>query len=138
MFAKILLRVFAVVYLARFAIPAMAGASSGGPFGEPWLRDPRAGTLLLDSDIHYWGVTCASIAVLFAVASADVVRHRLAVDIVMAGALAGGVIRTCEVIFVGVLPLPGLVAMVFEYAFPIAWFVSTRSASRSAGTPHSR
>ena len=131
MFPKILLRLFAVVYIARFAVPALIGASAGGPFGEPWLRDPRAGTLLLDSDIHYWGVTCASIAVLFAVASADVVRHRLAVDIVMGGALAGGIIRTAELIFVGTLPLPGLVAMVLEYAFPIAWFLSTRAMRQS-------
>lgn len=126
MLPKILLRIFAVVYIARFAMPALIFASSGGPFGVPWLDDGNKGTLLLDSDIRYWGVTCASIAALFAVASFDVARHRLAVDVIMAGALAGAVIRTTELVFVGVHPLPGVVAMILEYAFPIAWFVSTR------------
>src|SRR4051812_37781201 len=116
MVPKILLRLFALVYIVRFAMPALIGASSGGPFGEPWLHDRQVGTLLLDSDIRYWGVTCASIAAVFAVASFDVVRHRLVVDIIMAGALAGGVIRTIELAFVGVHPLPGLVAMILEYA----------------------
>ena len=126
MFPKVLLRLFALVYIVRFAIPALISASAGGPFGEPWLHDRQMGTLLLDSDIRYWGVTCATIAALFVVASYDVVRYRLAVDIIMGGALAGGVIRTFELIFVGRHPLPGLVAMILEYAFPIAWFLSTR------------
>jgi hypothetical protein len=72
-------------------------------------------------------MTCVSIAALFGVASFDVARHRLAVDIIMAGALAGGFIRTGELMLVGVHPLPGVVAMILEYAFPIAWFLSTRS-----------
>jgi hypothetical protein len=126
MLPKILLRLFAIVYIVRFAVPALISASSGGPFGEPWLHDRHMGTRLLDSDIRYWGVTCASIAALFTVASFDVVRHRLAVDIIMAGSLAGGVIRTVELVFVGAPPLPGLVAMILEYVFPIAWFLSTR------------
>jgi uncharacterized protein DUF4345 len=126
MLPKILLRLFAVVYIARFAVPALIYASSGGPFGVPWLDDGNTGTLLLDSDMRYWGVTCASISALFAVASFDVARHRLAVDIMMAGALTGGFIRTIELIFVGVHPIPGVVAMILEYAFPIAWFLSSR------------
>jgi hypothetical protein len=137
MLPKILLRLFAIVYIARFAIPALTHASAGGPFGEPWLHDRQAGTLLLDSDIRYWGVTCASIAALFAYASFDIVRHRLAVDIIMAGSLAGGVIRTFELLFVGVHPLPGLVAMLFEYAFPIGWFLSTRQIRRREAAPGS-
>jgi uncharacterized protein DUF4345 len=132
MFPKILLRLFAIVYLVRFAMPALIFASSGGPFGVPWLDDGNKGTLLLDSDIRYWGMTCASISVLFAVASFDVARHRLAVDVIMAGALAGGLMRTIELIFVGVHPLPGVVAMILEYAFPIAWFLSTRKIPRPA------
>jgi hypothetical protein len=134
MLPKILLRLFAVVYIVRFAVPALMYASAGGPFGEPWLRDRHMGTLLLDSDIRYWGATCASIAALFAIASFDVVRHRLAVDVVMAGALAGGIIRTIELFTVGVHPLPGIVAMILEYAFPIAWFLSTRRIRRQATT----
>src|SRR5262245_59753333 len=132
MFPKILLRLFAIVYIVRFAMPALISASSGGPFGEPWLHDRHMGTLLLDSDMRYWGMTCASIAALFAVGSVDLARHRLAVVIIMAGALAGGMIRTIELVFVGVLPLPGLVAMILEYAFPIAWFLSTRQIRRQA------
>ena len=127
MLPKILLRLFALVYIARFAIPALLFASAGGPFGVPWLRNANDGTLLLDSDMRYWGMTCASISVLFAVASFDVARHRLAVDVLMAGALAGGFIRTIELVLVGVPPGPGVVAMILEYVFPIAWFVSTRT-----------
>jgi hypothetical protein len=138
MLPKILLRLFAIVYIVRFAMPALIFASGGGPFGEAWLRDPHMGTLLLDSDMRYWGVTCASISVLFAVASLDVARHRLAVDIIMAGALAGAVIRTVELIFVGVHPLPGLVAMILEYAFPIAWFLSTRQIRAQGSEKGSR
>jgi Domain of unknown function (DUF4345) len=138
MLPKLLLRLFAIVYIARFAIPALMHASAGGPFGEPWLHDRQAGTLLLNSDIRYWGVTCASIAALFAFASFDIGRHRLAVDIIMAGALAGGVIRTFELLFVGVHPLPGLVAMIFEYAFPIGWFLSTRQIRQRGVVPGSR
>ena len=138
MLSKIILRLFAVVYIVRFAMPALIFASAGGPFGEPWLRDRHMGTLLLDSDIRYWGVTCASIAVIFAVASVDVARHRLVVDIIMAGALAGAVIRTIELVFVGVHPLPGLVAMVLEYVFPIAWYFSTRQIRPKGSEPGSR
>jgi len=138
MLPRILLRLFAIVYIARFAMPALISASGGGPFGEPWLHDRQIGTLLLDSDIRYWGMTCASIAVLFVVASFDVARHRLAVDIIMAGALAGGMIRTIELVFVGVHPLPGLVAMILEYAFPIAWFLSTRQIRRQGVQTGSR
>ena len=126
MVPKILLRLFAIVYIARFALPALLFASAGGPFGVPWLDDGNRGTLLLDSDIRYWGMTCASISALFAIASFDVARYRLAVDVIMAGALAGGFIRTIELVVVGAHPLPGMVAMILEYAFPIAWFVSSR------------
>lgn len=135
MLPKTLLRLFALVYIARFAMPALIFASAGGPFGVPWLHDPGNGTLLLDSDMRYWGMTCASISVLFAVASFDVPRHRLAVDVLMAGALAGGVIRTIESVFVGVPPAPGIVAMILEYAFPIAWFLSTRKLRGTQALP---
>jgi hypothetical protein len=138
MFPKILLRLFAVVYIVRFAVPALVFASSGGPFGEPWLHDRQAGTLLLNSDIRYWGVTCASAAALFVVASTDIARYRVAIDIIMAGALVGGAIRTAELIVVGPHPLPGLVAMVLEYAFPVAWFLSTRRIPRRSAEAESR
>jgi len=135
MLPKIILRLFAIVYIIRFVAPALVGASSGGPFGVPWLDAGNEGSLLLDSDIRYWGVTCATISALFVVASFDIARYRLAVDIIMAGAAVGGIIRTIELVFVGVHPLPGVVAMILEYAFPIAWFASTRRIHRhAAGT----
>ena len=59
MFTRALLWLFALVHVVRFTVPAFVGGSAGGPFGDPWLTDPTAGTLLLDSDLHYWGVLCA-------------------------------------------------------------------------------
>ena len=65
MVARLLLLAFSLVYLVRFAVPAVLSAGAGAPFGVPWLPDGGA-SLLLDSDIRYWGFTSATIAALFA------------------------------------------------------------------------
>ncbi|GEM_PF-2275136 len=123
---RVLLVLFAIVYGVRFAWPALTGAGAGGPFGELWLPDGGS-SLLLDSDIRYWGVTSATIAALFLYAAVHLRRSLAWVDLIMAGVLVGAAIRTAEIAFVGVPPGPAVVATVFEWLFPILWFLGTRS-----------
>lgn len=123
--ASWLLRAFALIYLVRFAWPALTAASGASVFGEPWL--PQGGaTLLLDSDIRYWGVTSATVAALFALGSVDVRRSLVWMDVVMVGVLVGAAIRTWEMAVFGLPPGPAIVATAFEWLFPISWFAATR------------
>jgi len=122
--ASWLLRVFAVIYVVRFAWPALSAASGASVFGEPWLPDGGA-SLLLDSDIRYWGVTSATIAALFALGSVNVRRSLVWMDLVFFGVLIGAAIRTWEMAVFGLPPGPAVVATVFEWVFPLAWFATT-------------
>lgn len=127
---RILLWTFAGVYVARFAWPALVSAGGGAPFGEPWLTDPAAGTPLLDSDLRYFGVACLTIAALFVVASFQVERLLVAVDLVMLFVLLGACVRTAEIALVGVPPPPAVVAAVVEWVVPALWFWSVHDLRR--------
>lgn len=39
MIAKLTLRILALIYLVRFAAPALLSASEAQVFGEPWLAE---------------------------------------------------------------------------------------------------
>ena len=53
MIARTLLRLLALIYIVRFAFPALTGASSAVVFGEPWLLDGQAVSPLLDSGASF-------------------------------------------------------------------------------------
>ncbi len=125
MFQRVVLWLLAVIYLVRFAVPALVSASGARVFGAPWLDPGQEATALLDSDIRYWGVMCATMAFLFVALSFDVKRHLVALDALMLGVLVGAGIRTAEIFLVGVPAGPALVATGVEWVFPLAWFVST-------------
>lgn len=122
---RLVLVVFALIYAVRFAWPALSG-SAGAPFGEPWLID-GTGTLLLDSDLRYWGVTSATLSALFLYAAIDVRKSLAWVDLVLSGVLIGGLVRTAEVVLIGVPAPPALIAAGVEWVGPIVWFASTTS-----------
>lgn len=130
MFGRLVLWILSVILVVRFAVPAIVGASAGKVFGEAWLAPGGAGTLLLDSDIRFWGVLCAVLGVLLFVLSFDVKRHLVTLDILMIGVLVGGIVRTVEVALVGVPAPPGIIATVVEWVAPLAWFVGTLSIRR--------
>jgi len=127
MIARTLLRLFAIVYIVRFAAPALLSASQAAPFGVPWMESGNQATQFLDSDIRYWGVTCATIAALFFVLSFQIKRYLVVLDTIMVGVLIGAIIRTVEAFTMGMPVGPALVATVFEWLFPILWFASSGS-----------
>lgn len=131
MIARTSLRLLALIYIVRFAFPALTGASGAVVFGEPWLLDGQAVSPLLDSDIRYWGVTTAAVAAVMFVLSFDIRRHLVVLDLLMIGALAGAGVRTWEIFALGGLPGPAMIAAGVEWLFPLAWFASTLGERRA-------
>jgi hypothetical protein len=55
-----------LLMLLRFGWPGLVyGASGPGPFGNNWLSEGRTATLLLDSDLRFFGAIAMGVGVLF-------------------------------------------------------------------------
>lgn len=63
---RILLVVGGLLMLFRFGLPAlMYGATGPGPLGNPWLEEGQTATLLLDSDLRFFGAMMIGIGFMF-------------------------------------------------------------------------
>ena len=63
---QILLALGGLLMLFRFGLPALMYGSTGpGPFGNRWLVEGQTTTLLLDSDLRFFGAMMIGIGVMF-------------------------------------------------------------------------
>jgi hypothetical protein len=63
---QILLVLGGLLMLFRFGLPAlMYGATGPGPLGNRWLEEGKTATLLLDSDLRFFGAMMIGIGVMF-------------------------------------------------------------------------
>src|SRR6516165_9132677 len=63
---KVCLAIGGLLMLFRFGGPALIfGATGPGPFGNRWLTEGTTATLLLDSDLRFFGAMMLGIGVIF-------------------------------------------------------------------------
>lgn len=63
---QILLGISALLMIFRFGLPALThGATGPGPFGNRWLTPGTTATLLLDSDLRFFGAMMLGIGAIF-------------------------------------------------------------------------
>ena len=63
---QILLAVGGLLMLFRFGLPALIyGATGPGPFGNRWVEEGHAATLLLDADIRFFGAMMIGVGFVF-------------------------------------------------------------------------
>lgn len=119
---QISLAIGGLLMLFRFGGPALIfGATGPGPFGERWLAEGRIATLLLDSDLRFFGAMLIGIGFVFfwtiLKVEAEVVG---AVIYILAGAVALGVgARLYARITYGNPGIAGTIPLVIETAIPI-------------------
>jgi len=66
---RILFVISGLLMFFRFCGPALIfGATGPGPFGNRWLAEGTIGTLLLDSDLRFFGALMLGIGAIFFVA----------------------------------------------------------------------
>ncbi len=63
---QIFLGISALLMFFRFGWPALVfGATGPGPFGNRWVTDGAAATLLLDADLRFFGAMMFGLGVIF-------------------------------------------------------------------------
>lgn len=119
---QILLGIAGLLMLFRFGGPALIfGATGPGPFGNRWLAEGRTATLLLDTDLRFFGAMMIGIGVVFfwtiLKVEAEVVG---AVIYILACAVAvGAAARIYARIAYGNPGTAGTIAVVIEGVIPI-------------------
>jgi len=90
MVLQILLGISGLLMFFRFGGPALIfGATGRGPFGNRWLVEGKAATLLLDADLRFFGAMMIGIGVIFFWAIGKVEAFGVVIYI-LAGAVALG------------------------------------------------
>jgi uncharacterized protein YjeT (DUF2065 family) len=107
----------------RFGGPALIFGTSGpGPFGNPWVTQTGAATLLLDADLRFFGAMMIGIGVIFLWAIAKPQASRPVITILAGAVLVGAIARIYARITLGDPGTAGTVPVVIEVVLPILLF----------------
>ena len=116
---RILLVISGLLMFFRFGGPALIfGAMGPGPFGNRWLAEGTNATLLLDSDLRFFGAMMLGIGVIFFCTIPRVEAFR-SVIYILAGAVAlGAAARIYARITYGNPGTAGMIPIVLETSLP--------------------
>lgn len=117
---QVLLGIGGLLMLFRFGLPAlMFGTTGPGPFGNRWLMPGQAATLLLDSDLRFFGAMMIGIGLVFfwAIRKVEVLGP---VIYILAGAVAlGAAARIYARVRYGDPGTAGTIPVVIEIVIPV-------------------
>ena len=117
---QILLGISGLLMFFRFGGPALIhGATGPGPFGNLWLADGRAATLLLDADMRFFGAMMIGIGVIFFWAIAKVEALGSVIYILACAVALGAAARIYARIAYGNPGTAGTIPVVIELIIPI-------------------
>jgi len=118
---QILLAVGGLLLLFRFGLPAlMYGATGPGPLGNRWLESGQTATLLLDSDLRFFGAMMIGIGVLFFWVISRVEALGAVIYVFAAAVALGAAARIYARITYGSPGSPGTTALVIEILLAIS------------------
>ncbi len=117
---QILLAIGGLLMFFRFGGPALCfGATGPGPSGNRWLAEGSTATLLLDSDLRFFGAMMLGVGIIFFWTMARV-EALGSVICILAGAVAlGAAARIYARIRYGNPGTAGTIPIVIEVAIPI-------------------
>jgi uncharacterized protein YjeT (DUF2065 family) len=120
---QVLFGIAAFLMFFRFGGPALIFGTSGpGPFGNPWVTQTGAATLLLDADLRFFGAMMIGIGVIFLWAIAKPQASRPVITILAGAVLVGAAVRICARITLGDPGTAGTIPVVIEVVLPILLF----------------
>ena len=117
---QILLAVAGLLCLFRFGMPALIyGATGPGPFGNRWLAEGAAATLLLDADLRFFGAMMLGIGVLLFWTISKLDALGLVIYILACAVELGGLSRVYARVVYGNPGTAGVIPIVIETGMPI-------------------
>ena len=117
---QILLAVAGLLCLFRFGMPALIyGATGPGPFGNRWLAEGAAATLLLDADLRFFGAMMLGIGVLLFWTISKLDALGLVIYILACEVELGGLSRVYARVVYGNPGTAGVIPIVIETVMPI-------------------
>jgi|SRR5215831_6380180 len=117
---QILLAISGLLMFFRFGGPALIfGATGPGPFGNRWLAQGTIGTLLLDSDLRFFGAMILGLGVVFFWMMARIEESGPLIYILSVAVALGAAARIYARITYGSAGTAGTIPIVIESVIPI-------------------
>lgn len=117
---QILLAIGGLLMFFRFGGPALIfGATGPGPFGNRWLTESKAATLLLDADLRFFGAMMIGIGIIFVWAIWRVEALGSVIYILASAVALGAAARIYARITYGNPGTAGTIPVVIEVIIPI-------------------
>lgn len=130
MAVQILLAISGLLMFFRFGGPALIfGATGPGPFGNRWLLEPTTGTLLLDTDLRFFGAMMIGVGVIFFWAIRRVEAFGLVIYILACAVALGAAARIYARITYGNPGTAGTIPIILESLIPFLLILLTYSVS---------
>ena len=127
---QILLAIGGLLMLFRFGGPALIFGTTGpGPLGNTWVAGTGA-TLLLDSDLRFFGAMMIGIGIVFFWAIARLEAFALAIYVLACAVLVGAAARIYARIVLGNPGTAGTIPVVIEVVLPILIVVLLYSVTK--------
>lgn len=123
---QILLAVGGLLMFFRFGGPAFVfGATGPGPFGNRWLVDGKTATLLLDSDLRFFGAMMIGLGCIFSLMIWKIELYAPLIYVLACAVEVGAAARVYARIRYGNPGTAGTIPVVIESALPIFLIVLT-------------
>src|SRR6516165_860827 len=117
---QIFLGLSGLLMLFRFGTPALVfGATGAGPFGNRWLPTGATATLLLDSDLRFFGAMMIGIGLIFFWAIAKLEALGSVIYILASAVALGAGARIYARVMYGNPGTAGTIPVVLEAVIPI-------------------
>jgi len=127
-----LLALGGLLMVFRFGLPAlMYGATGLGPFGNRWIAEGQTATLLLDSDLRFFGAMMIGIGALFFWVIPKVEALGSVIYVFAAAVALGAAARIYARITYGSPGAAGTIPVVIETLIPIALILLRYSIGRT-------
>lgn len=131
---QILLVISGLLMFFRFGGPALIfGATGPGPFGNRWLVDGKAATLLLDADLRFFGAMMIGLGFIFFLTIWKLEIYRPLIYVLACAVAVGAAARIYARITYGSPGTAGTIPVVIESVLPIALIVLTYLLGRERG-----
>src|SRR5499425_1609569 len=117
---QILLAISGLLMFFRFGGPALIfGATGPGPFGNRWLVDGKAATLLLDADLRFFGAMMIGLGFIFFLTVWRLEIYRPLIYVLACAVAVGAAARIYARIRYGNPGTAGTIPVVIESLIPI-------------------
>ena len=117
---QVLFAIAGLLMFFRFGGPALIfGATGPGPFGNPWVGEGGAATLLLDADLRFFGAVLIGVGVVFFWAIVRIESLGSVIYILACAVAVGATARVYARIVYGDPGNAGTLPIVIEVILPI-------------------